>query len=71
MGTPTFPTSPRAISASESYPVCVGRSNATDNPVWPFDRFVLNRALVAAGVANPAYVRKIQGSSRGREPGGP
>ena len=36
IGTPTRPTSPRAISASLSYPVCVGRSNATERPVWPF-----------------------------------
>jgi len=24
-----------ATGSSESYPICVGRSNATDNPVWP------------------------------------
>ena len=35
MGTPTLPTSPAAISSSESYPICVGKSNATDSPVWP------------------------------------
>ncbi len=32
-GTPTFPTSPRARGWSASYPVCVGRSKATDRPV--------------------------------------
>ena len=36
--TPTLPTSPRASSASGSYPVCVGRSKATERPVWPFAR---------------------------------
>ena len=29
---------PRASSASGSYPVWVGRSNATDRPVWPLAR---------------------------------
>ncbi len=38
MGTPTLPTSPRASTWSGSYPVCVGRSNATESPVCPFSR---------------------------------
>jgi hypothetical protein len=38
-GTPTLPTSPRASSWSGSYPVWVGRSKATDRPVWPLLRF--------------------------------
>ena len=33
--TPTLPTSPCAMGASGSYPIWVGRSNATDRPVWP------------------------------------
>ena len=33
MATPTLPTSPMAISWSESYPICVGRSKATESPV--------------------------------------
>ena len=33
IATPTRPTSPAARGASESMPICVGRSNATDNPV--------------------------------------
>ena len=33
--TPTRPTSPPARGWSESYPICVGRSNATDKPVVP------------------------------------
>ena len=37
-GTPTLPTSPRARTSSGSKPHCVGRSNATDNPVCPFSR---------------------------------
>jgi hypothetical protein len=39
-GTPTLPTSPWASGSSGSYPVWVGRSNATERPVWPFARFV-------------------------------
>ena len=35
MATPTLPTSPRARGWSESSPICVGRSNATESPVWP------------------------------------
>ena len=34
--TPTFPTSLRAIAASGSYPVCDGRSKATESPVCPW-----------------------------------
>ena len=33
---PTRPTSPSDCGSSESMPHCVGRSNATFNPVWPF-----------------------------------
>ena len=33
IATPTRPTSPEAIEASESYPIWVGRSNATESPV--------------------------------------
>ena len=35
MATPTLPTSPRARGWSESMPICVGRSKATERPVWP------------------------------------
>ncbi len=37
MATPTRPTSPPACRWSESYPICVGRSKATDRPVWPWE----------------------------------
>ena len=30
--TPTLPTSPEAIESSESYPIWVGKSKATDSP---------------------------------------
>ena len=36
IATPTLPTSPCAIGSSESYPIWVGRSKATDSPVEPF-----------------------------------
>ena len=35
IGTPTLPTSSKAISWSESYPICVGRSKATESPDTP------------------------------------
>ncbi|CAM5730276.1 hypothetical protein SALBM311S_00437 [Streptomyces alboniger] len=36
IATPTLPTSPLAIGASESWPIWVGRSKATDRPVVPW-----------------------------------
>ena len=54
IGTPTLPTSPAAIGSSESKPVCVGRSKATLNPVWPLPRFVRKRAFAARGSVCPA-----------------
>ena len=36
MATPQCPISPRLVGASESWPISVGMSNATDRPVWPF-----------------------------------
>jgi hypothetical protein len=35
MATPTLPTSPTASGLSESRPICVGKSKATDSPVVP------------------------------------
>jgi len=35
--TPTLPTSPCARGSSASKPIWVGRSNATDRPVWPWE----------------------------------
>lgn len=50
IGTPTRPTSPRARMWSESYPVCVGRSNATDRPVCPLARLRRYSSLDASAV---------------------
>jgi hypothetical protein len=35
IATPTFPTSPAESGSSESKPIWVGKSNATDKPVVP------------------------------------
>jgi len=56
-GTPTRPTSPRASAWSASYPVWVGRSNATDRPVWarsPLARFRRNSAFDSRADECPA-----------------
>jgi hypothetical protein len=36
IGTHAFPTSPSAKELSVSYPVCVGKSKATDKPLTPW-----------------------------------
>ncbi len=38
IATPQWPISPRLVGASESWPIRVGMSNATERPVWPFAR---------------------------------
>jgi hypothetical protein len=35
IATPTLPTSPWAMVESESWPICVGRSKATERPPVP------------------------------------
>ncbi len=64
MATPTLPTSPSAMGASESSPICVGRSNATESPVWPASRSARNRAFVSSAVPNPAYWRIVHSRPR-------
>ena len=67
IGTPTLPTSPRDSTWSGSYPVCVGRSKATERPVWPLARLRRYSSLLAAALEWPAYVRMTHaGSLRGR-----
>jgi hypothetical protein len=60
MATPTRPTSPTARGESESIPICVGRSKATESPVWPAARRCRKRAFVSAAVPKPAYWRIVQ-----------
>ena len=64
MATPTFPTSPKESWWSESRPIWVGRSKATERPVWPFSVRYLKRRLVSAAVPKPAYWRMVQGLPR-------
>src|SRR2546428_12031879 len=59
IGTPTFPTSPRTNGSSGSYPICVGRSNATERPVVPWARRYRNRAFDSAAEPKPAYSRIV------------
>src|SRR2546425_485723 len=59
IATPTRPTSPRASGASLSYPIWVGRSNATLKPSLPCDSRYLNRRFVSFAVPNPAYCRIV------------
>ena len=40
MATPQWPTSPRARPESESYPIRVGMSKATDRPPPPASRII-------------------------------
>ena len=47
MATPTRPTSPSARGSSESWPICVGRSNAVNNPVCPCASRNRKRSLVS------------------------
>ena len=64
METPTLPTSPKESSWSESRPIWVGRSKATESPVWPASMRYLKRLLVSLAVPKPAYWRMVQGLPR-------
>ena len=60
MATPTRPTSPLARGESESMPICVGRSKATERPVCPASSNNRKRSLVERAVPKPAYWRIVQ-----------
>ena len=60
IATPVLPTSPSARGWSESSPICVGRSKATDSPVCPWSSRYRKRRLVSSAVAMPAYWRIVQ-----------
>src|SRR5712691_11705408 len=64
IATPTRPTSPRARGLSESWPICVGRSNAVERPVCPEASRYRKRRLVSSAVPNPAYWRIVQSRPR-------
>ena len=60
MATPTCPISASAFGSSESRPICVGRSKATDRPVCPWLSRNLKRSLDSVAVPKPAYWRMVQ-----------
>jgi hypothetical protein len=64
MATPAFPTSPEAMSSSESYPIWVGRSNAIERPVCPSSSRYWKRSFVSTDVPIPAYWRIVQSRPR-------
>src|SRR5215217_7430802 len=52
--TPSTPTSPKDMDESESRPMRVGMSKATERPFWPCSRRYLNRLLVSSAEPKPA-----------------
>ena len=64
IATPQRPTSPNAISSSESIPNNVGMSNAVDNPSPPERMISLNRQFVSSAVPNPANIRIVHNFDR-------
>ena len=64
MATPQCPTSPRALGSSESRPISVGMSNATDSPVPPAPSSILYRSLVCRALPNPENWRMVHGRAR-------
>ncbi len=68
IATPALPTSPEATGASESCPVRVGRSKATDRSVAPSATSCRYRALDSLAVPDPVYRRVVDGRP-GRSPG--
>ena len=62
--TPQRPTSPSACGESESWPMRVGMSNATDSPIWPWASRNRYRSLVSRALPNPANWRIVQTLSR-------
>ena len=60
MATPQCPTSPSERWSSESRPISVGMSNATDRPPPPPRSSILYRSLVAMALPNPENCRMVQ-----------
>ena len=54
VATPQRPTSPSLRGSSESKPIRVGMSNATDSPPCPWSSRNRYRSFVSAGVPKPA-----------------
>ena len=64
MATPQWPTSPRERSSSESRPIRVGMSNATESPLPPASRMSRNRWFVSSALPKPANCRIVHGLPR-------
>ena len=64
IATPQCPTSPSDRASSESRPMSVGMSKATDRPPPPASRISLNRSLVCSALPKPANCRIVQGRPR-------
>ena len=64
IATPQCPTSPSARASSESRPISVGMSKATDSPPPPAPRMARNRSLVCSALPKPANCRMVQGRPR-------
>ncbi len=64
VATPHRPTSPSERGSSESRPMSVGMSNATDRPPWPCFSRKWYRAFVSSGVPKPANCRIVHSRPR-------
>ena len=64
MATPQWPTSPSERGSSESRPIRVGMSKATDSPVPPAPSSILYRSLVCRALPNPENWRIVQARPR-------
>ncbi len=62
--TPQWPTSPRLSGSSESRPISVGMSKATDRPCWPARSRSWYRRLLSSTDPNPANWRIVHGLPR-------
>ncbi|CAM5443079.1 hypothetical protein SGLAM104S_02166 [Streptomyces glaucescens] len=59
IATPQCPTSPSERGSSESRPISVGMSKATERPPPPAARIILYRSLVCSALPNPANCRMV------------
>jgi hypothetical protein len=59
IATPQWPTSPSDCGSSESRPINVGMSNATDSPPPPAASSILYRALVCSALPKPENCRIV------------
>ena len=59
MATPQWPTSPSERGSSESRPISVGMSNATDSPPPPACSSILYRSLVCRALPKPENCRIV------------